>query len=86
MGTITNQLPRNRFLTDGIHLEEEIEHLQKLSVKHGVRLRDVIEIVNLLERCRTNDLKHADGDAKDEQISGAAELVERLIGVLEDKS
>jgi hypothetical protein len=89
MGTLFNQQPRNSYSVNG---EEEIQYILKLSSKYKIPVQETIEILKLAEKSRENDLFRADGDIKDEQLSGFGELIQdfnlklgELIDVLKEE-
>ncbi len=75
MGTLFNQQPRNFYLVDE---EKEMEFVISLSNKFKISISETIQILEYLEKRRTNNLMAADCDIKDEQLAGFGELIKQF--------
>ena len=79
MGTLQNQTPRNYKNLNPNDIEFLTEDLIKISKKYKLDIVHVIKIYEILEYQRRTSIMVADGDAKDEQLSGFGKLCEDLI-------
>ncbi|MFV0376874.1 MAG: hypothetical protein ACK5JD_06170 [Mangrovibacterium sp.] len=90
MGTLFNQHPRNYHLVEEA---DEIKNVVELASKFKLSIADTILILEYTEKKRTNNIRVADGDIKDEQLAGFGELIQdfnanlrELIVILENNS
>jgi len=75
MGTLEHQPPRNPRTIDLQQLDNLLSDASEVASNHSVSIEVVISAKHALELERQNDLKVADGDAKDEQLSGFGSLL-----------
>ena len=78
MGTLLNQ-PARDSLDKSDSISTAIEYLKRAAKDCGVSLDQAIAVAAIVEKRRTNDLYHANGDIHDEQMSGIGELICELI-------
>lgn len=84
MGTLFNQPVRSRENSYG--LEDEITYIQTLAKDYKISFSEVVALMDVLERKRSNNLAVNDGDVHDEQIAGLGEILDRIATALEELS
>lgn len=84
MGTLTSQSIRALKKVSSTELSYEIQYMKELCVKHGIELSEAIALFSVLEYRRRTDILVDDGDRKDEQVAGVAEILQELITQTKD--
>ncbi len=84
MGTLFSQQPRNSFRVSREELEGFLVTARELAKKFEIDLRDVIAANHVLELERQNDLRYANGDIFDEQMSGLGGILQEIASNLQD--
>jgi hypothetical protein len=75
MGTVHNQPPRDPKRVSDDSLADFVKAAKAIALDNSISVADVIAAKHALELQRQNDLRAADGDIHDEQMSGLAEAI-----------
>ena len=78
MGTLFNQRVRESYEVDYEDVRHALRNAREISKGMHISIGDVIRMYRVLEMKRANNLKVWDGGAKDEQLAGFGEILNRL--------
>lgn len=82
MGTLFEQTPRNYLTIDEKDVEKLLYSFDVITTQNAVELKDVIKLYEAMEYGRRTTSYIQNGDAKDEQLAGFGELIEKFIETL----
>jgi hypothetical protein len=78
MGTLYNQPDRNYHHINDSNAISFIERVKDISKKEKITFAEVLQVFEILENKRRNDLYVANGDILDEHMAGLGELVKGI--------
>ncbi len=78
MGTLFNQQPRKYHQTQDYDIDVICTEIMHIKSTYGMSNNEAIEVLRIAEKRRTNNIFVANGDIKDEQLSGFGELIKEF--------
>ena len=78
MGTLFHQIDRNEFKVSKNSVEKLLTDALHIATKHQVSVNTVIEVYNVLEIRRKNNLYLWNGDNFDEQMAGFGKILQTI--------